>query len=74
MIVRVNNLKTPTLMMPTMMVSTVTRVNSNKQKQTIEQTAGDSDNQNNVSERYSRNHLYQTQLKPNPNLIQISFS
>ena len=61
-------------MMPTMMVSTVTRVNSNKQKQTIEQTTGDSDNQNNVSESYSRNHLYQTQLKPNPNLIQISFS
>ena len=67
-------LKIPTLMMPTMIVSAVTKVNSNKQKQqTIGQTTGDSDNQNNVSESYSRNHLHQTQLKPNPNFIQISF-
>ena len=40
-------------MMPTMMVSTVTRVNSNKQKQqTNGKTAGDSDYQNNVSKSY----------------------
>ena len=53
---RVKNLKIPTLMMPTMMVSTVTRVNSNKQKQqTNGKTTGDSDYQNNVSKSFSRN-------------------
>ena len=52
----VKNLKIPTLMMPTMMVSTVTRVNSNKQKQqTNGKTTGDSDYQNNVSKSFSRN-------------------